>query len=115
MKKFQLGEFEEIVLLTIGILHGEAYSVSIKKEIEERLSRSVSLGGLHTALERLEKKGYIKSRDGDPTPDRAGRPKRYVEVTALGIKAMEYSKSTRDSLWKALPKGVVGIRKSIRS
>ena len=112
MKKFQLGEFEEIVLLTIAILHGEAYGVSIKQEIEDRLSRSVSMGGLHTALVRLEEKGYIKSRDGEATPERVGRPKRNVEITALGKKAMEYSKNTRDSLWKAVPKSVIGIRKA---
>ena len=112
MKKFQLGEFEEIVLLTIAILHGEAYGVSIKEEIENRLPRSVSMGGLHTALVRLEEKGYIKSLDGESTPERVGRPKRYVEITALGKKAMEYAKNTRDSLWKAVPKSVFGIRKA---
>ena len=112
MKKFQLGEFEEIVLLTIGILHGEAYGVSIKKEIEDRLSRVVSMGALHTSLVRLEEKGYIKSRDGESTPDRAGRPKRYVEITALGKRVLEYSKDTRDNLWNAIPKGVIGIKKA---
>ena len=112
MKKFQLGEFEEIVLLTIAILHGEAYGVSIKNEIEDRLPRRVSMGALHTALVRLEEKGYIQSRDGESTPERVGRPKRYVEITALGKKAMEYSKNTRDSLWKAVPKSVIGIRKA---
>jgi DNA-binding PadR family transcriptional regulator len=112
MKKFQLGEFEEIVLLTVAILQGNAYGVSIKNEIEERLSRSVSLGALHTAILRLEEKGYVRSRDGESSPERAGRPKRFVEITALGKKAMEYSKNSRDSLWKALPKNIMGIRKA---
>ena len=112
MKRFQLGEFEEIVLLTIGVLFGEAYGVAIKKYIEDRLHRNVSMGALHTALVRLEDKGYIKSREGESTPERAGRPKKYFEITALGKKAMEYSKNTRDSLWKAVPKSVIGIRKA---
>jgi len=67
---------------------------------------------LHTALVRLEDKGYIKSREGESTPERAGRPKKYFEITALGKKAMEYSKNTRDSLWSALPKNIFGIRKA---
>jgi len=106
MKKYHLGEFEEIVILTIGILYKEAYGVSIKNEIEFRLERNVSMGALHTALVRLEDKGYIKSRDGEATEDRAGRPKKYFDITALGKKAMSYSKSTRDDLWGAIPKVV---------
>ncbi len=109
MKKFQLGEFEEIVILTIGILNNEAYSVSIKDEIETRLSRNVSMGAMHTALKRLEDKGYLKSFAGEATEERAGRPKCYFEITALGKKAMRYSKATRDELWKAIPKTVMQI------
>jgi len=104
MKKYQLGEFEEIVMLTVGVLYKEAYGVSIKKEIESRLSRNVSVGALQTALKRLEDKGYLKSFDGEATEERAGRPKKYFQITALGKKAMEYSKSTRDELWSAIPK-----------
>jgi PadR family transcriptional regulator, regulatory protein PadR len=104
MKKYQLGEFEEVVMLTVGILYNEAYGVSIKKEIEERLKRSVSVGALQTALKRLEDKGYLKSREGEATEDRAGRPKKYFTITAYGKKAMEYTKQTRDELWSAIPK-----------
>jgi len=104
MKKYQLGEFEEVVMLTVGILYKEAYGVSIKKEIESRLSRGVSVGALQTALKRLEDKGYLKSHDGEATDERAGRPKKYFQITALGKKAMEYSKNTRDQLWSAIPK-----------
>ena|SRR5690349_3360312 len=106
MKKYQLGEFEEIVILTIGVLNNEAYSVSIKEEIESRLSRSVSMGALHTALKRLEDKGYLKSYAGGTSEERAGRPKRYFEITAMGKKAMQYAKETRDDLWRAIPKTV---------
>src|SRR3954465_10952500 len=106
MKNFQLGEFEEVVMLTVGILNNMAYSVAIKDEIESRLTRSVSMGALHTALKRLEDKGYLKSFAGESTEDRAGRPKRYFEITAMGKKAMLYAKSTREELWKAIPKTV---------
>jgi PadR family transcriptional regulator PadR len=106
MKKYQLGEFEEVVILTIGILNNEAYSVAIKDEIEFRISRTVSMGALHTALKRMEEKGYLKSFAGEATEDRAGRPKRYFEITALGKRAMQESKATRDELWHAIPKTV---------
>lgn len=110
MKKYHLGEFEEIVILTIGILYKDAYGVSIKKEIEYRLARNVSMGALHTALVRLEDKGYIKSFNGEATDDRAGRPKKYFQITALGKKAMAYSKDTRNELWKAIPKIVLELQ-----
>ena len=87
MKKYHLGEFEEVVILTIAILNNDAYSVAIKDEIESRLSRTVSMGALHTALNRLEEKGYLKSRAGEATEDRAGRPKHYFEITAMGKKS----------------------------
>lgn len=106
MKKYQLGEFEEVVILTIGILNNQAYSASIKDEIEARLSRTVSMGALHTALKRLEDKGYLKSYAGESTEERAGRPKRYFEITAMGKKAMQHVKETRDGLWRAIPKTV---------
>ena len=107
MKKYYLGEFEELVILTIGILNNEAYSVAIKDEIEARLSRTVSMGALHTALKRLEDKGYLKSYAGESTEERAGRPKRYFEITAMGKKAMLHVKNTRDELWRAIPKTVM--------
>lgn len=104
MKKYQLGEFEEIVILTIGVIYKEAYGVAIKNEIETRLSRQVSMGAMHTALVRLEDKGYIKSFNGESTEERMGRPRRYFQITALGKKAIEYSKDTRNELWRAIPK-----------
>jgi PadR family transcriptional regulator, regulatory protein PadR len=109
MKKYHLGEFEEIVILTIGILSNQAYSVSIKDEIESRLKRTVSFGALHTALKRLEEKGYVKSFAGESTDVRAGRPRQYFEITAMGKKAMQHARETRDQLWKAIPKTVVQV------
>lgn len=110
MKKYQLGEFEEIVMLTIGILYKEAYGVAIKDEIENRLSRNVSMGALHTALVRLEEKEYIKSVNGESTEERMGRPRRYYSITALGKRALEYTKDTRNDLWKAIPKMALDVK-----
>ena len=110
MKKYHLGEFEEVVILTVAVLHKDAYGVSIKKEIESRLSRSVSIGALHTALKRLEDKGYLRSYDGEATPERAGRPKKYFQITALGKKAMEYTRDTRAALWKDIPRVALDLK-----
>lgn len=104
MKKIQLGEFEEVVLLTVGILHGNAYGVTIKDEIEQRLDREVTIGALQVTLRRLESKGFLNSKQGDSSESRRGRPKLYFEITAYGKKALEYTKESRDELWKSLPK-----------
>lgn len=103
MKKFQLGEFEEIVLLTVGVLFDEAYGVAIKDEIETRLGRKVSVGALQSALRRMEKKGFLESREGDPGNQRGGKPKRFFKITAFGKKALVHSKDVRLSLWESIP------------
>lgn len=113
MKKYQLGEFEEIVILTIGVLYKDAYGVAIRKEIETRLSRNVSMGALHTALVRLEDKGYIRAFDGEATEERMGRPKKYFQITALGRKAMEYTKDTRNALWRDIPRVALNVMPKI--
>ena len=102
--KYQLGEFEEIVMLTVALLYKNAYGVAVKKEIETRLNRGVSVGALQSALVRLEDKGYLKSHEGEPTEERAGRPKKFFQITALGKRAMENTKNVRDDLWRAIPK-----------
>lgn len=103
MKKYQLGEFEEVVMLTVAILYDNAYGVTIRKEIETRLDRGVSVGALQAALKRLEDKKFLVSSDQEGTQERAGRPKRYFKITALGKEAMEYVRSTRNSMWDAIP------------
>ena len=110
MKRIQLGEFEEIVLLTVGVLHGNAYGVTIKDEIEQRLEREVTIGALQVTLRRLESKGFLKSTLGDSTESRRGRPKLFFEITAGGKKALDYSKTSREELWKALPKLVLNLK-----
>ena len=110
MKRIQLGEFEEIVLLTVGVLHGNAYGVTIKDDIEQRLNREVSVGALQVTLRRLESKGFLKSNPGEASETRRGRPKLYFEITAYGKKALDYSKESRDQLWKALPNLVLKLK-----
>ncbi|MEQ9301971.1 MAG: helix-turn-helix transcriptional regulator [Cyclobacteriaceae bacterium] len=106
MSKNQLGEFEEIVMLTIGVLNDNAYGLAIKKEIEERTSRSVSMGALHTALYRLEDKGFLTSELGEATKVRGGKPKRFFKVTIFGQKNLQQAMEDRQQLWKDIPSGV---------
>lgn len=110
MGKYQLGEFEEIVLLTVGVLFGDAYGVSIKLAIEEKLNRSVSVGALQSALKRLEQKGYISSKEGESTGERGGRPKRYFELTASGKDAIEHAREVRNSLYNDIPKIALDLK-----
>lgn len=103
MGKHHLGEFEEVVLLTVAILHGEAYGVSIIEEMESRLGRSVSIGALQTVLRRLEDKGFLASEFGEATNVRGGKRKRFFMVTNLGKKELRDAKEQRLSLWNAIP------------
>src|SRR5580765_507525 len=83
-----LGEFEQLILLAILRLRDDAYGVTIRAELADRASRIVVPGALYTALDRLETKGLIASRMSDPTPQRGGRAKRHVTVTAAGMEAL---------------------------
>jgi len=83
-----LGEFEQTVLMAILRLRDTAYAVTIRKEIAACTGREPAPGALYTTLDRLEKKGMVASRLGDPTPQRGGRAKRYLTVTAKGIAAV---------------------------
>ena len=83
-----LGEFEQIVLLAVLRLKGQAYGVSIRAEISQRTNREPASGALYTTLDRLEQKGLLKSRIGEPTPQRGGRAKRYYEITTSGAAAI---------------------------
>ena len=104
MKDYKLGEFEEVVLLTVGMLYDEAYGVAIKDSIETQASRKVSVGALQSALRRMEDKGYLDSRLGEANAQRGGKPKRFFKITAYGKKALELSKDLRNELWNSIPK-----------
>lgn len=107
MSQYHLGEFEEIVLLTVAILNGEAYGVNIIAEIEQRLERNVSLGAIQTVLKRLEDKNLVKSEFGEATKVRGGKRKRFYEITSKGRQVLSYTKEQRVSLWNAIPKTVL--------
>jgi DNA-binding PadR family transcriptional regulator len=103
MGKYSIGEFEEVVLLTVAVLYENAYGISIKEEIESKLNRKVSVGAMRTALSRLEKKGYLNSEFGEATAERGGKRKRYFKVTRSGKEALEQVMETRQKLWTAIP------------
>ena len=103
MKRAFLGEFEEVVLLTVAILDEDAYGVSVTQEIEQKTGRSVGFSTVHTTLQRLEEKGFLSSRMGGATAERGGRRKRFFNVTAAGRKALQEVKQIRETLWSALP------------
>ena len=106
----KLGEFEEIVLLTVGILHGNAYGITIKDEIEDRLNREVSVGALQTTLRRLEKKGLLSSQHGETEASRGGRPKLFFTLTAYGKNALVDTRESRNKLWAALPQIILDLK-----
>lgn len=97
--KTYLGEFEELVLLTIATLGEDAYGVAIKDSIEQRCDRSISIGALHSTITRLEEKKFLRSWMGGATAERGGRSKRYYEITKDGKAALATAKSLRDELW----------------
>jgi len=90
----RLGEFEKLVLLALLRLGEKAYGVPIRREIAERAGRDYSIGAVYTTLDRLQAKGYVTSRLGDPTPERGGRAKRYFTIEAPGIRALNHSRDT---------------------
>ncbi|HYB94294.1 MAG TPA: helix-turn-helix transcriptional regulator [Vicinamibacterales bacterium] len=86
-----LGEFEQVVMLALLRLGPEAYGASVCAEIEQRSGREVSVSAVHTTLDRLEQKQLVKSRIGDPTPQRGGKRKRHYEISSLGMKSLQAS------------------------
>jgi DNA-binding PadR family transcriptional regulator len=99
-----VGEFEYAVLLALLHLEGteEAYAVPVRALLEARTGRPVARGALYTALERLETKGCLRSRMGDPTAERGGKAKRYFTVTPLGVKALKAMHASLASLSRGL-------------
>jgi PadR family transcriptional regulator PadR len=109
MKGTNLGEFEELVLLTIASLVNDAYSVAICDEVEKNSGRSAKLGVVHSVLNRLEEKGLIKSKLGEATKSRGGKRKRFYSLTIPGKTALVRAKDMRDQLWEKIPAFVLKI------
>lgn len=102
-----LGELERRVLLAIVHLHGQGYAVSIGDEMKTRFGRSVSLGAIYATVDRMERKGLISSRLGEPTPERGGKPKRFYRIEAPGHRALSDARDAEARLWTdPLPQGV---------
>src|SRR5436190_1845177 len=103
MKETGFGEFEEVILLLVGILDEDAYAFRIAEEFQSQTSRSVSIGAVHSALNRLEEKGFLKSSMGKSTAERGGRRKRIYTITAYGQRTISSARDFRLSLWKQFP------------
>ncbi len=103
MKGTYLGEFEELVLLTIAMLEDEGYGISVKQEVEKRTNRTINLSAIHSTLYRLEKKGFLNSRLGEATKVRGGKRKRIFFITPFGVKSLKEAKSLREEIWNSIP------------
>ncbi len=97
-----LGELEELILLMVALLNGQAYGITISEELQKQAGRSVSISAIHAVLHRLEGKGFVKSAMGGASGERGGRRKRLFEITAYGIRAVEQIQQTRNSIWGQL-------------
>ena len=103
MKGTYLGEFEELILLTVASLGAEAYAVSVKEEADSIAGRKINISAVHSALYRLEEKGFLSSDFGGATQKRGGKKKRYFSVTSTGIETLRTSKEMKERLWRNIP------------
>ena len=99
MRRSDLGEFEEVVLLSVAVLTPQAYSVVIAEELEQQTGKTITTGAVHAALQRLEKKGFVSSEMGEATAERGGRRKRLFTVTVAGSRMLHQVRDVRNSLW----------------
>ncbi|MEM6830605.1 MAG: helix-turn-helix transcriptional regulator [Bacteroidota bacterium] len=104
MKKTKLGEFEELVLLTVMALREEAYGVAIKRELEERLKDTLSVGSIQSALKRMEEKGFLTSEWGEAEKVRGGKRKRIYQATPYAEQVLNEVKDVRAGLWATIIK-----------
>ncbi len=96
------GEFEQVVLLALARLKDQAYGMAIRQEIEDRSGRDVAIGSVYSALDRMEKRGYVSATMGDPTPERGGRAKRYYRLELPGTLALNRAREIYAKLWDGL-------------
>ncbi len=103
MKPPSLGEFEELVLLTVAAQHDEAYGVSIKESLEKQLDKTINISAIHVALKRMSEKGFVDARFGGITQDRGGRRKKFYVITAFGKQMLDRQYEIRSSLYHRIP------------
>ena len=108
MKGDRLGEFEELTLLAVRALGDGAYGVVVQEAIERTAAREVSLGAVYAALERMERKGLVRSSWSDVTPERGGKRKRLFAITKPGLDLLREARRAREALWNAAPGAVKG-------
>ena len=113
MKETRLGDFEEVIMLLIGILGEESsYALKISEEFKSQTDRGVSIGAVHSTLSRLEDKGFLESAMGKATAERGGRRKRIYTITAYGRRVLKESRDFKMSLWQQYPSlesGLIGF------
>ena len=109
-RKAQLGEFEQLVLLAILRCKEEAFSLGVRREIEQKAKRSVSRGAFYATLERLEAKGFVEWESVPPSESRGGIPQRRFRVTREGLNALRASRNTLLELWQGLEATLEGPR-----
>ena len=97
-----MGEFEQMVLLAILRRKNDAYGIDVRDEIQGRTGRNVSYGAVYTALDRLERKGLVRHRMGEPLPERGGRARKYFEVTPEGAQALRSTRAALDVMWEGV-------------
>lgn len=111
MKGSQLGEFEEIILLLVAVMQEDAYGLAIQERFQEQTGRTAAIGAVHSALNRLEEKGFVESKLAEATAERGGRRKRLFSMTLAGKKALQTSKDLRNNLWDQIPEyGLEGLK-----
>ena len=106
-KKSTLGGLEEVVLLAVMRLGPDSYGISIRDEIESRTGREISLGAIYPTLDRLETKGLLSSRKGEPTGERGGRSRRHFKLEEAGLSALRESRGLIDAMWDGFEPGKV--------
>lgn len=105
-----LGAFEEMVLLALVHQGEDAYAVSIRRELAERAGAEVAMGAVYATLDRLEAKGMVRARDGEPGEAGRGRPRRYYDLLADGVAALEQTRKVRSSMWQGIVLAPAGKR-----
>jgi PadR family transcriptional regulator PadR len=97
-----IGEFEQIVLLAVLRLGDDAYGAAVRRDIETRTGRPLTVGALYRTLDRLETKGLVTSRFGDPTPERGGRSKRYFRLRPTALRSLRATRDALTAMWEGL-------------
>ncbi len=100
-----LGEFEHLLLLAVLRLGDEAYGVTMRREIEDRTGRPVTLGAIYPTMDRLEKKALVSSRMSEPTNERGGRSRRYFRIEPAGLEALTATRHVFEAMWDGVETG----------